>query len=195
MAGCGCIDCTDITIPTGSTGATGPQGATGAAGADGSNGVAVLSNDITNSATIGTSLEILKTYTVPAATLTTDGSLLKIIARFSTPTASASTSTKFCGIYFNGSLIQGYTFNTANIDAVEFEIDINRFSNVSIKTKAKGSPIYFGLPFVAATLVTGYVTSGGLNLTTTAYDITTKANSDVIGDVVCESLQVIKYVK
>ena len=40
-----------------------------------------------------------------------------------------------------------------------------------------------------------FSTLGGLNFTTTAYDIEVKADSDVIGDLNCENLTIVKYKK
>jgi len=195
MAGCGCIDCTDITIPSGSTGATGPAGPAGSNGTNGTDGVSVLVNDISNNATIGTNLEILKTYTIPAATLTTDESFLYVKGRFSTSTATTYSSTKKAFLYFNGALMVSYTFNADNIGVVEFELYLNRFSNTVLKSKVGLITYYNIIPFASGALSSGYTANGGLNLTTTAYDITARANSDVIGDITCESLTVLKYKK
>jgi len=196
MAGCGYIDCTDITIPTGSQGATGPAGPAGANGTNGTNGVAVLVNDISNSATIGTNLEILKTYTIPAATLTTDESFLHIKARFSTSTANTYASTKIAYLYFNGAEMVSYPFKKDNINVVEFELYLNRFSNTILKSKVGLFTTYTPLPLLTSTaLISGFTSNGGLNLTTTAYDITARANSEVIGDITCESLTVLNYKK
>ncbi len=92
---------------TGATGATGPKGDTGVAGAAGADGVAVLANDQTDSSTLGTALEVLKTYAMPAAKLSTDGSYLKVRAVFITNTANTATSNKNVGLYFNGNLLRG----------------------------------------------------------------------------------------
>lgn len=192
---CDCLNCSDITIPTGSTGATGPQGPAGANGTNGVDGVSVLHNDISNSATTGTTEEILKTYTLPADTLDTDGSYIKINARFNTTTSSATGSGKTVSIVFNGSNLSFNTFAFANIDTYEVEVLISRFSNTSGRTKfiiTASNSSYFQ---VIGEVSSGYSTIGGLNFTTTGYTITANGNSDVIGDVRCESLIITKYTK
>lgn len=195
MAGCGCLDCTDITIPSGSTGATGPQGPAGANGTNGTNGAAVLHNDITDSSTIGILSEILKTYTLPLATLDSDGSFIKINARFRTDTANdPMTSTKEANIYFNGSVLTTYEFLFSNVTVVEFEVIIDRFSNTVGKSKVSWneySTTNYGVKYTTS----GFGSIGGLNFTTTAYDVTARAKSDVIGDITCEYLIVTKYKK
>ena len=195
MAGCGCLDCTDITVPTGATGATGPAGPAGANGSNGTNGVAVLHNDITDSSTIGILSEILKTYTLPLATLDSDGSFIKINARFRTNTANnPMTSTKEANIYFNGSLLTTYEFLFSNITVVEFEVIIDRFSNTVGKSKVSWND-YSTVGFLNNSTTSGFGSIGGLNFTTTAYDVTARANSDDIGDITCEFLTVTKYKK
>ncbi len=195
MAGCGCIDCTDITIPTGSQGATGPAGPAGANGTNGTNGVAVLHNDITDSSTIGIVSEILKTYTLPLNTLDSNDSFIKINARFRTNTSNDPfISTKEANIYFNGSLLTTYEFLFKNVPVVEFEVIIDRFSNTVGKSKVSWNEYTQGNYLKEAT-TSAFGSIGGLNFTTTAYDVTARANSDVIGDITCEFLTVTKYKK
>lgn len=164
----------------------GPSGAT--------SGI-VLHNDITNNATLGTSLEILKTYTIPANQLSTDGSYLIVAGRVRTTTGSTIDSTKLTGIYFNGNAVDTITFTTANIDVVMFEIRINRFSNTTLKIQSGTVFTYQTIPFVAASLLSGFAVTAGLDLTANPYDITVKGNSDVIGDLVCEQLTVTYFKK
>jgi len=61
----------------GATGATGATGANGATGAAGANGTSVLYNDLTGS----TSQQALKTFALPANTLTVNGSKIVITTR------------------------------------------------------------------------------------------------------------------
>lgn len=80
-----CLDCDNITLPT-AVGTTGATGATGADGSDGSNGTTVLHNDVTQSTTTSATKAVFsadKTYTLPANTLSTNGSKLRIVALFS----------------------------------------------------------------------------------------------------------------
>ena len=197
---CNC-GCEGIEIPQGlpgATGATGPAGAAGTNGTNGTNGadgVAILSNQISNNATTGTSLETLKTYSLPAAKLNTDGDAILIKARFSTSTYTTVASTKTVGIYFNGSLLGNAIFSASNIDVMEFDVWINRTSNTSIKYKPSLEGFYKIIPISAGKIGFGFTSIGGLNLTTTSYNIDAKGNSDVTGDLTCESLQVFYYKK
>lgn len=188
---CGCIDCTNIKIPVGPAGAT---GATGAAGSNGSNGTTVLHNDISDNATIGTGLEILKTYTLPLNTLTTDGSFLEVRTRFRTTYPTLNTSAKTVSLNFNGTQIIVYLFSVINVGDVELVATIERNSNTTAKIKVSMESHNL-LNKVYDDYSYAYNNSGGLNFTTTAYAITARANSDVIGDITCEYLTVLKYTK
>ena len=190
-----CLDCTDIQIPEGAQGATGPQGPAGTNGTDGVDGTTVLHNDISDSATTGTSLETLKTYTLPADTLDTDGSYIKIIARFSTSTATTYASTKAVSLVFNGTTIANNTFIFDNVDTFEQEVIISRYSNTSGRTKFYITNSNSTIFKVIGASASEWSTLGGLNFTTTAYDIQAKGNSDVTGDITCESLIILKYEK
>jgi hypothetical protein len=188
---CGCIDCTNIRIPVGPAGAT---GATGAAGSNGSNGTTVLHNDISDNATIGVGLEILKTYTLPLNTLTTDGSFLEVRSRFRTTYPTLMTSLKSVQMDFNGSLLNGYPFIQLTVTSVEFITIIERVNNTTAKYKVY-IEAYDQNGVSTINITSDYDSTAGLNFTTTAYDITAKANSDVIGDITCEYLTVLKYTK
>lgn len=188
---CGCIDCTNIKIPVGPAGAT---GATGAAGSNGSNGTTVLHNDISDDATKGTGLEILKTYPLPLNTLTTDGSYLEVKARFRTTYPTLMTSLKSVQMDFNGSLLNGYPFIQLTVTSVEFITIIERTSNTTAKYKVYIKD-YDRNDVLVIDITSAYNSTAGLNFTTTAYDITAKANSDQAGDIICEYLTVLKYTK
>ena len=56
--------------------------------------------------------------------------------------------------------------------------------------KSETVAVYAVLPFVATAISSGFASTGGLNLLTTAYDITAKGNSDVAGDITCENLTI-----
>ena len=82
-----CTDCNEITIPTGPTGATGATGATGPAGSNGSNGTngtdgTTILATYNSSTGVGTPASLLETtlftYTMPANTLSTNGSELEL---------------------------------------------------------------------------------------------------------------------
>lgn len=85
-----CTDCKELTIPTGAPGTNGTNGApgvkgdtglTGANGQNGTNGTTILAtyNNITGVGTPASLVETtLFTYTMPANTLSTDGSELEL---------------------------------------------------------------------------------------------------------------------
>ncbi len=186
-----CGNCSNIVIPTGPVG---PAGATGAAGTNGTNGTTVLHNDISDNATIGTGLEILKTYNLPLSTLTTDGSFLEVRARFRTAFPTLNTSSKTVSIAFNGSATVDYLFSAMTVTDVEIVTIIERNSNTSAKIKVSIESHNF-LNEIYDSFTFAYDNTAGLNFTTTGYAITAKANSDVIGDITCEYLTVLKYTK
>lgn len=192
---CDCLNCSDITVPIGPQGNTGPTGPSGIDGTNGTDGASVLHNDITNSTTTGTSLQVLKTYTLTANTLSTDGSFIEVKSRFSTSTSSDYTKTKKVSLWFNGTKLGESIFNINNVDVFEFTLQVHRFSNTSAKSKLNEEVVYAILPFVAGAIRPGFVITGGLNFTTTGYNIEAKGDSDVTGDVTCESLTIVKYKK
>lgn len=174
----------------------------GAAGAAGANGVAVLWNDISDSSTAGTSLEILKTYSMPADTLATDESYVEVEGVF-TCSSVGELASQICALYFNGSSLNASgqdaqnIFN-ANLSKITIKARLTRVSNtalkvmVTTKTEINATGAVFT---VSAEYEAGYYDVAGLNLTTTGYDITARADSDVIGDITCESLTVTLYAK
>lgn len=172
-------------------------------GAQGVSGAIVLHNDISNSATLGTALEILKTYTLPLNTLSTDGSFLKIRAEFTTSTANASPSTKLVGLYFNGNSIadafEPYIIFNGQGRKIILEATVNRFSNTVLKNEQYFDLLYGFLvgsqSSIQPVINQGIFSMAGLNLTTTVYDITAKANGEVIGDITCTLFTVTYYKK
>lgn len=199
---CSC-DCTDITIPTGSTGATGPQGP---AGTDGTNGAAVLYNDISDSLTTGTALQtcgdngaagLLKSYTLPAGTLDTDGSYLEIEASFISSTANLTPSSKFVGIYFNGNNVAGTPsqYFQNNTNKLILKARVNRFTNILLKNELSWE---YGQDFGGFTPIQSLNYFGGtmaVDLDNISYAITAKADSETVGDITCQYLTVTKFKK
>lgn len=177
---------------------TGATGAAGAAGADGADGVAVLYNEFPNASTIGTGWETLDTYTLPLATLTTDGDELVVKAAFTTPRAAViggkEVRLSFDGNPLNVSVLLALV---GNLTRGEIFVRLVRTSNTTAKVELKYSS------FVSATGGANLYqvfnqtlnTIGSLNFTTTAYDIKAEANSDVIGDITLESFEIIYYKK
>lgn len=106
---------------------TGATGAAGANGLDGASGAIVLHNDITNSTTVTNSLELLanKTYQLPAGTLSNNGDILKIRARFTT-SAETGANIKECYVYLGGSAVSIFSAFTRNQTLSEIEMYITR---------------------------------------------------------------------
>jgi len=179
---------------------TGATGATGAAGADGADGVAVLYNEFPNSSTIGTGWETLVggTYTLPLATLTTNGDELVLKVAFTTP-REAGLGTKEVRLSFDGNPLNVSVPLAlfGNLTRGEIAVRFVRTSNTTAKVELKYSS------FVSATGGANLYqvfnqtlnTIGSLNFTTTAYDFEAEANSDVIGDITLESFEIIYYKK
>lgn len=177
-------------------GATGATGATGAAGAAGANGAAVLYSDLTAVVTTTTSLEVLKTYTMPLATLTTDGSYIEIVVDGAKLTANTFTTTAQMGVRFNGTVVAGwapYGITNAGVMVIRlsrtgnttasFYSEVQQFQEVSGTAQTSDVSIFSG-----NTIAT-------LNFTTTAYVIDIFAISDVIGDLDTAIFTVTKFVK
>lgn len=190
---CDCLNCSDITIPTGSTGATGPAGPAGANGTNGVDGVSVLFNTIIDTATTGTgSFETLsgKTYTIPANKLSTNGDMIHIRSRFKPTTKGGQ-----CQIAFNGSSVGTLGF-TNSLAMIEIDTYITRYSSTQAKYETiRNANI---LSFLGYSSNVKYIsiptTVGGLDWTTT-YTLTSQGNSTVIGDVICELMQVTFFKK
>ena len=181
---------------------TGASGAAGTNGTDGANGVAVLYNDITDSVTSGTSLEILKKYTLPAAKLSTDGSYLIVRAEFTTTTGNKNpTSDKSVNIYFNNTNLIGINaillaFN-GQYNKLFLDLKISRFSPTQLKvemfTRAGALFNVIGGSSIAYPSHFGIFAAGGLSLSTTAYDITAVADSYQAHDITCNLLEITQY--
>jgi hypothetical protein len=113
---------------------TGATGAAGANGLDGASGAIVLHNDITNSTTVTNALELLanKTYQLPAGTLSNNGDILKIRARFTT-SPEVGVNIKECYVYFGGSAVSIFSAFTRNQTLSEIEMYITRTGATSGK--------------------------------------------------------------
>jgi hypothetical protein len=179
---------------------TGATGATGAAGANGANGVSVLYNEFPNSSTIGIGWETLTlgTYTLPLATLVTNGDEIVVKAAFTTP-REAGLGTKQVRLSFNGNplnvTIPFALFNT--FTRGEIYLRFVRTSNTTAKVELKYSTYIIGSggQDFYNTYNQTLNTIGSLNFTTTNYAFEAQANSDVIGDITLESLEVIYFKK
>lgn len=135
----GCTSCQDcscdnVTLPV-VTGPTGATGAAGADGADGADGSAILHNDTTRSTTTSGTLALFTTskeYDMPAGTLSTNGSKLKLTAVYSTTSIAAGAGC-VTAVYFGGSNFTGLSY-PMNVSAwgldteayLKVELDITR---------------------------------------------------------------------
>lgn len=147
---------TGATGPQGPIGATGATGATGPTGAAGTDGIQVLHNDITDSTTATNALEQLKTYSLTAAKMATDGDMVRVRARF---TATGSAVNKECYIYLGASpLIPFANLFGSNVTYAEIDLTITRTGAATGKVDGfcilgtPGTmllnPIYSGTQFV-----------------------------------------------
>ena len=132
--------CENITLPviTGPTGATGATGTSGSNGTNGTDGVVVLHNDVVQSTTASTSEALFsatKEYSMPAGTLSTNGSKLLLTALFST-TGLTFVESAGARIFIGGSNFtannQVYTISNAGSDYqmyLKIQLEITRVSN------------------------------------------------------------------
>ncbi len=179
-----CSNCSNITLPVGPTGATGPQGATGAAGTSGTNGTTVLYNNYSGTATTGTTLQVLDSYTLLANQLSTVGDAVDVFTEFS----SNPSSVQSVSLFFNGSIVALGFFFGLNIDKILMESRISRISANQAKIETK---IYYrtNSTTIHSGTITDVITAGGLNFASTLA-IEVKGDSNVIGDITSEYLQV-----
>lgn len=152
----------------------------------------VLENLISNSATAGTAWETLKSYTLTAGTLSADKDILHIRARVK---SNGTIQGQECRVQFNGSTLASAEFSDST-DFVFFDIYLSRISQTTAKYEGQ---LQVGQGFLSVTILTGIftlpVTSiAGLDFDANNYAITIQGDSVVVGDVICEELQVI-YVK
>lgn len=138
---CQDCNCDNVTLPV-ITGPTGATGASGSAGADGDDGVAVLHNDTTQSTTSSTSIALFsatKAYSVPANTLSTNGSKLVLTATFSTTGAGVDGASN-AYIYMAGSSFTSktspYQINHNSSDSqfyLKIRLEITRTSTTVLR--------------------------------------------------------------
>ncbi len=153
----------------------------------------ILWSDYTDSTTVNTSWTTVKTYSVTATTLSTNGDKLIANTRFVASTKSGKVRIQFNNV----TIVQEYTFNPSNLDMIDFELWIVRTSNTSVSIILKG--------LGGADNSIEYITFGsqsrsyiipiaGLNLSTTSYSIDCDIQSVVPGDIVNNFLEV-EYIK
>lgn len=181
-------NCSNINIPIGPQGATGPQGPAGQNGTNGTDGTTILHSDYTNSTTTGTTLQVLKTYSLVANQLSQVGDGVTINTQYTITNPANQT----LYIYFNGSPIALASVIPVNYEKVLFETHIVRISANQVDIQSK---IIFVTNFldVHRMNVTNVITAGGLNFAGTL-DIETRGDSVVTGDIVNNYFEV-KYYK
>jgi hypothetical protein len=172
-------------------------------GANGTNGTAVLYNQLASVVTAGTGWESVMTghaaYTIPAATLTTNGSEVRFQGSYKSSANPAST--QLVRVRFNGNDLNISTpFPAKNCTKIEFDGFITRVSNttvrISLKTRFYNDYIAYGGGWWFNTEYEHPVASfGALDLTTNAYDIDFQANSDVAGDISLETASITLFIK
>jgi len=175
------------TGPPGPQGATGATGAQGAAGAQGQAGVSILYNSNTDSGTgANTTNTVLKTYTLPADTLSDNGDELHIRAIFKVGlNASAKTMQIFFGDLLSS--VGNLSVNNNNLFTYRFEF------NCVVSRRGAATQTIF-----TQTILYGLPTNTVLNQYTATNDFTTalviratgQNGTATANDVVCEQLMV-----
>jgi len=152
-----CQDCdsSNVTLPTGQvgekgdTGATGPAGPPGQAGTPGvpgTGGFIILHNDLAQSTTTSNTLALFtpsKSYTLPAGTLSIDGSKLELLAVLSlTSSDSEVTQNIEYQINIGGTSVSGIlainpykykeVYTSGDILHMKVRLDISRVSRTKI---------------------------------------------------------------
>lgn len=170
----------------------------GAAGAD---GTAIFTNQFPNTATLGTSFEILNAsnnatartaWSLAADTLNANGDELIIYARFSC--SSAIPTNQQVRITFNGNTLNFLASfgGVSNVNVIEVKSRFVRASNTTAKYQTAVTYINSGLlaGVVLDEQKTSVLTMGGLNFTTNAYNITAEGDSVVIGDITLDAFEI-----
>ena len=94
---------------------------------NGANGVALLHNDISNSATTTNGLETLKTFAMSAGQLVADGDMVQVYSRFVTNAETGGTL-KEVYVYLGGANILGWSLIGGSQTYCEFNLTITRTS-------------------------------------------------------------------
>lgn len=163
----------------------------------------VLYNDHTPVSTATVAVETLHTYTLPANTLTTNGSKLIIEVGISTNNAGPASNldTKRGYLEFNGTSLLGtllpyFHFGGTPNYIFRLFLEVTRISNTDITIQGmvyQGNGIGVtwsnGLGVSQVQLLSQFTVTA-LNLTTTAYVIRTRGDSLVIGDLTSQYMQV-----
>lgn len=138
MACEGCLDL--VNMAQGPQGPTGDTGATGANGSNGTSGVVILHNSVTDSASsAGASPQVLKTYTLPANTLTVAGNIIEVDAVVD-GSGDSTAASYGAVIYFNGVAIGGIltlAMGTGNSRSINIKCEISRLGANSERVVSK----------------------------------------------------------
>lgn len=194
----------------GDKGDAGPKGDTGSQGPIGPTGGSILFNQYPNTATLGTGWETLifgdsgtplirTPYIMVGNQLSVNGDELFMRAGFilpADPTLSQHVRVTFAGNDLCNNLCI-FTPGAVNLRRGDIEIRLTRIDNVTVKYimiwKSRNliAVDTYGPP--VKEIIFGVKTMAGLNLAVNQYDINCQGNSQVIGDIVCESFEVIYF--
>ena len=172
----------------GNTGPAGGIGPVGPAGQNGANGAAVLENDPTISVNTITTAQPLKTYALPANTVSSNKSQIYIAARVDILQATIMTAAVTFG---------GLTLATATINVGALSIDCLYFEIVVIRTASNAASVVFKIYDVSGNNVTKEFISDPIGI---APDFTVNNNIQVVvtadstatpGGAACKLLSVI----
>jgi len=183
--------CTNIQVPTGATGATGPAGPTGPVGPTGSS-VIVLHNDVTDSSTSTNSLQTLKTYSLTAGKMASNGDMIHIRARFR---ATEDSYLKLCHVYLDSALIATEVIQFSPNNSSVLDVWITRTDTTTgdadiITSHGSFGSSNYALNLAGITAVSVSAWSSALNIDIKANKLTAGANI-----ITCELFQVTYYKK
>lgn len=152
----------------------------------------IIWSDYTNSTTTNTSFQTIKSYSIGATQLSTNGD--KIVTQIRFISTNSSSGIPLVRIQFNGvTIVQNFPFFTNNVNMYEFELWIVRLSNTSVDLILKintGTDTGTLYKCVSSDGYSYVINMSGLNLTTTSYSIDCDAMSVIAGDITCNFLEV-----
>lgn len=178
-----------------------PAGQQGAAGTAATAYGRILYANETPASTSGVSGDVLHTYTIPAATLTTNSDMIVVRSMFVTNTQSTNLATKYGTLTFGASILTGdfatIAINPKDVLGYYLTTYITRTSNTAIAYTTELNQLasffsgytntYAGMSFPIL-ILKGTIT--GLNLTTTTYDVAVTGYNAVAGQVTSKFLNI-----
>ena len=138
MNNCGC-DFNSIELPIGPKGDPGTNGTNAQNGRD---GIVLLVNDTSTTSTTGTALEIVKSYTLPANSLATNGDMLKLetYVTVNAENYSAGTltiggySVLFSGLGASAEIANRTIFNITRISSTQITLEVEQWNILPFNT-------------------------------------------------------------